>query len=149
MKHLLLASVIIGFMLSACTSSGRSPATLRSHDPSAIMGKTWQWQGTVTPVEKINVPQPERYTLRFDENGRVHARFDCNRGGGSYQILEGKISFGPLMSTRMACPEDSLDATFMKQLNDVNSFFVEDNSLFLELPADSGSLQFKPQTGKD
>lgn len=139
------ASGIIGFILSACASTGESPATLRSHDPSTIIGKTWQWHGTVTPVQKINVPQPERYTLRFDEGGRVQARFDCNRGGGSYQISEGKLSFGPLISTRMACPESSLDATFMKQLKDVNSFFVEGDNLYLELPVDSGTLQFKQQ----
>lgn len=136
---------IIGLMVTACASSGRPTSSARSHDPQAVVGKTWQWQGTVTPVEKINVTQPERYTLYFDEKGRVQARFDCNRGGGAYQISEGKLSFGALMSTRMACPEDSLDYTYMKQLKDVNSFFLEGDSLYLELPADSGTLQFKQQ----
>lgn len=144
MKQLVVLG-IVNVMVSACASHGQSASITRGHDPQAIIGKTWQWQGTVTAVEKINVTQPERYTLHFDEKGRIQARFDCNRGGGSYQISESKLSFGPLMSTRMACPQDSLDYVFMKQLKDVNSFFLEGDSLYLELPFDSGTLQLKQQ----
>ena len=103
----------------------------------------------MTPVENIDVKQPERYTLRFDEKGRLQAKFDCNRGGGGYQISEGKLSFGPMMSTRMACPEDSLDYVFMKHLNEVTSFFVEGDWLYLELPTDGGTLKFKHQADDD
>jgi heat shock protein HslJ len=98
---------------------------------------------TVTPVEKITVADPERYTLYLQEDGRVQARFDCNRGGGPYTLSEGKLSFGPLVSTRMACPEDSLDARFTKDLQEVVSFFIEDGRLYLELPFDSGTMRFQ------
>ena len=136
---------IISMSVLGCANSGQPASPTRSHDPQAVVGKTWQWQDTVTPVKKIHVPQPERYTLRFDEKGHVQARFDCNRGGGSYLISEAKLSFGPMISTRMACPENSLDNIFMKQLKDVNSFFLEGDSLYLELPVDSGPLRFKQQ----
>jgi len=145
MKQLLVLGGL-SLLVMGCASSGQPTSTLRSHDPQAVIGKTWQWVGTVTPVENISVSHPERYTLRFDERGRLLAKFDCNRGGGGYEISEGKLSFGPMMSTRMACPEDSLDYVFMKQLKDVTSFFVEGDSLYLELPADSGTLQFRHQS---
>lgn len=149
MKHLIFLGVL-GLLLMGCASSGNlAAAKVRSHDPKLVIGKTWQWVGTVTPVETITVTQPERYTLHFDDNGRLKAKFDCNNGGGNYKISEGKLSFGPMMSTRMACPEDSLDYVFMKHLNDVNSFFLEGDSLYLELPADGGTLQFKRQTKVD
>ena len=61
----------------------------------------------------------------------------------NYQISEGKLSFGPLLSTRMACPEDSLDALFMRDLQRVTSFFIEDGFLYLELLLDSGTMKFK------
>ncbi len=112
-----------------------------------MIGKTWQWQETVTPVEKITVLQPERYTLRLTEKRRAELKFDCNRGGGSYQIAEGKLSFGPMMATRMACPEDSMDAIYMKYLQNVNSYFIEGDSLYLELPAGNGTLRFRQQPG--
>ena len=78
-------------------------------------------------------------------DGKVRARFDCNRGGGAFKISLGKLSFGPLMSTRMACPEDSLDAPFMRDLQRVTSFFTQDGLLYLELPYDSGTMKFCPE----
>ena len=67
-----------------------------------------------------------------------------NNGGGNYQISAGKLSFGPLMSTRMACPPGSLDATYTRDLQRVVSFFVQDGDLYLELPVDSGTMRFQP-----
>jgi len=144
-----LVLVGLSLLVLGCAGSGQvADSAVRSRDPQSVVGKTWQWVKTVTPVEKIDVNQPERYTLKFDAKGRLQAKFDCNRGGGGYQISEGKLSFGPLMATRMACPEDSLDHLFMKHLADVNSFFVEGDSLYLELPVDSGTMHFK-QTDDD
>jgi heat shock protein HslJ len=126
-------------------TSGESlyPIAQRSTIPELVLNKTWQWESTITPVTKINVPNPERYTILLTDEGRIQARFDCNRGGGSYEISAGKLSFGPLTSTRMACPEDSLDAPFMRDLQRVVSFFVEDGHLYLELPYDSGTMKFR------
>jgi heat shock protein HslJ len=116
----------------------------RSTDPQSVSNKTWQWVSTITPVEKVTVTDPERYTIMLTEDGKLQARFDCNRGGGEYEISEGKLSFGPLMSTRMACPEDSLDGPFMRDLQRVASFFLQDGLLYLELPYDSGTMKFRP-----
>jgi hypothetical protein len=38
----------------------------------------------------------------------------------------------------MARPQDSLDSQFMKDLQRVSSFFLQDGNLYLELPFDSG-----------
>jgi len=119
------------------------PEAERSTDSRQVLNKTWQWELTITPVEKIDVPNPERYTILLTAEGKVQARFDCNRGGGNYEISEGKLSFGPLMSTRMACPPDTLDAPFMRDLQRVASFFVENGNLYLELPFDSGTMKFR------
>jgi heat shock protein HslJ len=108
------------------------------------LNQTWQWESTVTPVDKISVPEPEHYTLLLKRDGKVQVRFDCNRGGGNYEISEGKLSFGPLMSTRMACPEDSLDGLFARDLERVVSFFIDNGHLYLELPYDSGTMKFRP-----
>ena len=75
----------------------------------------------------------------------LQARFDCNRGGGEFRISPDKLSFGPLISTRMACPEDRLDGTFMRDLQRVTSFFVQDGFLYLELPYGSGTMTFRPE----
>jgi len=121
------------------------PTAQRSTDPQSVLNKTWQWVSTITPVEKIAVANPERYTIILTDEGKLQARFDCNRGGGEFKISPGKLSFGPPISTRMACPEDSLDGFFMRDLQRVVSFFVENGMLYLELPYDSGTMKFRPE----
>ncbi|MGR9101096.1 MAG: META domain-containing protein [Gammaproteobacteria bacterium] len=144
MKQLFIAAVLI-VLQSGCSTSGQSVSLTRSQDPKAVLGKTWQWQETVTPAGKIAPANPERYTLLLSPGGWAQMRFDCNRGGGGYEIGEGQLSFGPMMSTRMACPGASLYTTYMKHLQEVRTFFVENGELYLELPIDGGTLHFRRQ----
>ncbi len=131
-------------MIAGCAAGGQTAPGGRTIDPQDVRDKTWEWEATITAVEKITVPNPERYTILLTEKGRLQARFDCNRGGGDYKISAGKLSFGPLISTRMACPPDSLDGPYMRDLQRVVSFFLEDGKLYLELPLDSGTMRFRP-----
>jgi len=75
--------------------------------------------------------------------GKVQVWFDCNRGDGDYKIPPAKVSFDPLISTRMACLLDSLDSKFMKDLQHVSSFFLQDGNLYIELPFDNGTMKFR------
>ena len=138
-----LSILSLGILLAACTARP-SLVTERSTNPELVLNRTWQWVSTITPSETINVPQPERYTLFFEDEGTLQAQFDCNRGRGNYVISRGQLSFGPLMSTRMACPEDSLDTLFTRDLQQVVSFFVDDGKLYMALPHDSGTMTFRP-----
>ena len=141
----ILLTALLGMVIVGCAATGAlRDENTRSKDPQSVLNKTWQWVSTITPVEKVAVSNPERYTIILTEDGKLQARFDCNRGGGEYEISEGKLSFGPLMSTRMACPEDSLDGPFMRDLQRVASFFLQDGLLYLELPYDSGTIKFRP-----
>lgn len=131
-------------IIAGCATGGQSGKAGRSTDPQSVLNKTWQWESTITPVERIAVPTPERYTIFLKADGKAQIRFDCNRGGGEFKISPGKLSFGPLMSTRMACPPDTLDGPFMQDLQRVVSFFVDNDTFYLELPYDSGTMKFRP-----
>jgi heat shock protein HslJ len=136
--------VVLVLALASCATDpdgAGEPSRVRT--PDAVTGKGWQWERTVTPVETVVSPTPERYTLQLATNGRLLVRADCNRGTGSYLIGAGTLSFGPVATTRMACPPGSLDARFLHDLQRASGFFVEDGKLFVELPADSGTLQFR------
>jgi len=130
-------------LIASCVGDA-SGGEARSKDVRAILSKTWEWEATITPVQEIRVSDPARYTILLDEGGKLQARFDCNRGGGAYQISEGKLGFGPFASTFMACPPDSRATVFMRDLQRVVSFFVQDGKLYLELPMDSGTMRFRP-----
>lgn len=136
----LFAPVLFG--CAAVVSDGAAPA--RDRTPAAATGTVWQWARTETPPETIEVPAPERYTLELSPNGRLLVRADCNRGTGSYRIGAGTIAFGPIATTRMACPPGSLDARYLSDLQRASGFFVEGGHLFVELPADAGTMRFRP-----
>jgi len=114
-----------------------------------ILGVDWEWVSTVTPVERIDVHNPENYTLRFQADGTAFMQFDCNRGSGGYELSGNQISFGPMVSTRMACPPESQDFVYMSQLEKITSYFVQDGNLFLEMPYDSGTMRFQPAGVQD
>jgi heat shock protein HslJ len=136
--------LFIGMVMVSCAAGSLIGENTCNKDPQMVFNRTWQWVSTITPVEKIVVPDPERYTILLTSDGKAKVRFDCNRGGGDYKISKGKLSFGPLLSTRMACPPDSLDRPFTRDLQRVASFFVENGNLYLELPFDSGTMKFRP-----
>lgn len=108
-----------------------------------MIGKTWQWVSTVTLVDRITVAEPARYSILLRTDGKAQIRLDGNRGGGDYTIAESQLPFGPLISTRMACPTDSQDAPFMRDLQRASPFFAAAGQLFLGLPADSGTMRFR------
>lgn len=136
--------------IAACTAEQETDlrvaddrAPVRSNDPALVVGKTWEWVATQTPVELIEANDPARYTVTLGDDGRARVRFDCNTGGGGYEIAEGRLTFGDLISTRMACPPDSQDAVFARQLAAVRIFFVEGGELYLDLFADGGTMRFR------
>ena len=136
-------SLALILLIVGCLTDAWAGET-RSRDAQAILGKTWQWEATITPVEEIRAGDPERYTVLLRDGGKLQARFDCNRGSGAYKISDGKLAFGPLASTFMACPPDSRATVFMRDLQRVVSFFVQDGKLYLQLPMDSGTMRFRP-----
>ncbi len=130
----------------AADVAGQAGQSGRDTDPASVLDKTWEWEATITMTEKTMVPDPGRYTIRLTNEGRLQARFDCNRGGGDYTLSAGRLTFGPMLSTRMACPPDSLDASFMGDLEKVESFYVQDGKLFLEFKGNAGTMRFRRAT---
>lgn len=113
-------------------------------EAAEILDINWEWVSTVTPVERVDAQKPENYTLRLQAGGTAVMQFDCNRGSGGYELSGNQISFGPMISTRMACPPESQDFVYMSQLEKITSYFVQDGNLFLEMPYDSGTMRFRP-----
>jgi heat shock protein HslJ len=138
-------TVILGALLAGCGAGPGDDAPVRNRAPEAVTVKVWQWERTVTPVETVESPAPDRYTLELAPNGRLLVRADCNRGTGAYRIGAGTIAIGPVATTRMACPPDSLDARYLSDLQRAAAFFVEGGNLFIELPLDAGTMRFTPQ----
>jgi len=103
-----------------------------------LTGGTWHWEG---PQGGAPVPR-ERYTLEFTGDGRVIVLADCNRGSSRYtQEAGGRLTLTPIASTKMACPDGSQDATFLRQLGTVEGFGFEGAALRLALRG-GGTMRF-------
>jgi heat shock protein HslJ len=103
---------------------------------------TWEWQSwTDASGTETTVPTPESYTLTFNVDGTVAVQFDCNSGGGGFTLDGSALTFTPLFSTMMMCPEGSLDQQFSIGLSQVTGYELADGTLTLTL-ADGGTMVF-------
>ena len=71
--------------------------------------------------------------MRFDAaGGRLSGSGGCNRITGSYQLDGDRLTFGPIASTRMACPEAmDQEQAFLKALAAVRSYRIPGGTLEL------------------
>jgi heat shock protein HslJ len=154
-----LAAVVLALAVGACSTSGsggKDAGNAPSYDPAnakppvltaaanQLVGPVWQWTGTAGADGKlVPVAAPDRYTLTFVEGGRVQVRADCNRGAGGYDVNGGAMSMGPAAMTRVGCPADTQETTFMSQLSRVVGYSIANNQLVLAL-GDGRAMRFRP-----
>jgi heat shock protein HslJ len=102
----------------------------------------WQWEGLISSAEKVAVNQPERYKLQLQAGGKAQVLADCNRGQASYSFDGRSFSIKINGITRAACPADSLSGRYLKVLETAVGQRVKGENLFLDLPADGGTMKF-------
>jgi heat shock protein HslJ len=134
-------------------SGGTNVPVVEAVSPgSGLVGTTWQWLSTVTPAEEITVNDPTRYTIIFntatDGEGSAEITADCNNVGATYSVDESNISITLGPSTRVACPEDSLDQQFLTGLENAAIFFFEGDDLLIDMVADGGTMRFGTAGGQ-
>ena len=110
MKKYLLGLFVICLALSACASGLNSPS---------ILG-TWK----LTAYGPADSPTPAvpdaEASLAFNSDGTVTGNGGCNGLGGDYKVNGDQITFGPIMSTLMAC-----DGPRMEQEDAVHQVMTE------------------------
>lgn len=95
-----------------------------------LSGTAWKVVGlNGAPIQSGRLP-----ILAFDAEGRASGSSGCNRFSGGYSLDDDKISFGPLASTRMACPGElaTQEMDFFKALGAVASAHTEGAQLVLK-----------------
>jgi heat shock protein HslJ len=106
--------------------------------PSALQGE-WrlellQRSGSST----ISGEVAGRFTVRFDEDGRISVRADCNSCGGTFRIEDQWVVTGTLACTRVYCPSAPLDSAFMEVLDGRSAIRFDGGRLVLS--SDRGTL---------
>lgn len=105
-----------------------------------LAGSSWQLvsiqsmddaQGTTT------VPDPSKFTVSFGTDGRALFLIDCNRGNGAYEAqpssdgVSGTLTFGPIATTMMLCPQPSLYQRVSLALTSVRGYLYKDDRLHM------------------
>ena len=108
-----------------------------------ITGIVWKWQQTLYNNDQRAVPsEPSHYTMAFQPDGTLRIRADCNRAGGKYSLRKSALTIEVTHSTRAACPSDSLEQTFLKNLNSAAIYFMREGHLYIDLRYDTGTMKF-------
>jgi heat shock protein HslJ len=110
----------------------------------ALPGVVWEWAGFEGgDGSVVTASDPSRYSIEFLEDGTVQVLADCNSGTGTAAIDEPGIDI-TVATTRMACPDGSQDADFLRYLDEAVSYVIRDGHLALSLPMDAGIALFRP-----
>ena len=120
------------------------PPRMESAEARALTFGEWQWRASLYRDETEARPdEPERYTVAFGTDGRLSLKADCNMAGGRFRLAGSQLSIEVTQSTRAACPPDSLDETFLRDLASTTGFFLKDGTLYFDLSDGLGTMQFE------
>lgn len=120
-----------------------APAASPTEPPrQTAVGPVWQWvSSTFKDGTLLEPADPSRYTFQLLDDGNALVQADCNFGTATYQDAEAGFSFGPIGTTKMACPPDSLDSEFLGQLRNTGRYEIGDEGLTVYLLEEAGVMQ--------
>jgi heat shock protein HslJ len=131
---LLLAISATALILSACASPTGNVAPLP--------GTKWELVSLsgAAPVQGTSL------TLFFGTDGQAGGIAGCNTYGGSYIVKGSSLTFGPIMSTAMACEIMVMDQeqAYLKALGETKSYESSANDLALKDGSGNELAVFKP-----
>lgn len=122
-------------------------------EPRTLAGTSWQLaaiQSMDDAQGTTDVPDPSKFTVKFGTDGRAAFQLDCNSGSGSFEAkpsgdgTSGSLTFGPVATTLMGCPQPSLDQQVGAALPQVRGYLFADDRLNMSLMADGGILTWTP-----
>ena len=134
LKQFLIILFAFSILLS-CNSTKKSTDTgISSANPNAELTETY-WKLTELMGEPIVMTPGTKTEMRMilkKEGNQVSGNGGCNSFRGSYTLLEGsRLSFSPLVSTRMACDNMEKETTFMELLQKADNYTIQGNVLNL------------------
>ena len=135
--------MIVFALAAGCSrqNGSKDEQSTASTAPVDTIGRgPWRWIATVTPTARVRCDNPDIYTLTFLPDSTVRLLIDCNRGSGPYRIDGHGIQIGPVATTRMMCPPGSMDAAFAANIDSVQSWSHNADTLQLQMKTGGAML---------
>jgi heat shock protein HslJ len=119
-------------------TSGATVITLQDAEVAEpdlpLTGTTWTVDSIITGDAVSSVPNGATATLVFTDDGRLEVDNGCNVGGGGYEVTDGTLRVGQLVTTLRGCdaPAAQLESAVMSVLNaDEIEYAIDAGSLTL------------------
>ena len=111
-----------------------------------LVGTTWQWIrfDDMGEINNLDIEDPASYTLLLNSDGIYHLKADCNMVSGNYSMESSGLSFKPGLTTLAECGEESHYYKYLLYIENVATYVMEGNTLYLNLWADGGNMVFIP-----
>jgi para-nitrobenzyl esterase len=140
LRVVVIVSLIVA-IANACSTRSRSAGA-----SDGLAETSWQLVRFEGGDGQVRSPDDRtKYTVRFNADGSVNVRLDCNRGRGTWKVTSPpQLELGSLALTRVACPEGSMHDQIARQWTFVRSYLLRAGHLFLSLMADGGIYEFEP-----
>lgn len=140
------SALMLALLLASCKQRTDTPPAAdsatpseTSSSPSGVTDRQWvlvQLGDNTSP--QGNGGKPVTLTLASAE-GRASGNAGCNGYSGPFTLSGNQLSFGPAISTKMACEQGmDVEIAFLAMLNEVRTYEATDSSLVLV--GSSGSL---------
>ncbi|MBN2471326.1 MAG: META domain-containing protein [Anaerolineae bacterium] len=114
-----------------------------AQDGGALSGTQWH----LVSIGEVGVVEDTTVTLAFGEDGRASGSSGCNMFATAYTIAGDALSFGPVLSTRMACPDAASreqEAAYFAALEAAVAFLLADQQLTI-LYSEGEQMVFESQ----
>ena len=126
----------------------RAPAAASSEEKgeemAQLVGPVWQWQRTEMANDTtIEVDDPAKYTIQFNEDGTLLVKADCKQTAGEYTDENGALTIRLNPTTMQICSDDSRADEFLKELSFAGTYvFTEEGDLVINMKMDGGNIIF-------
>lgn len=108
-----------------------------------LKGTSWELDLLSSPgVDFNSLFAGKKPTLTFMEELKVSGNASCNNFNASYSLDGTGIKFGPIMSTKMMCPNIKAEDVFLGALGKINTYSVSGDVLTL-ITGDIAVMRFK------
>jgi putative lipoprotein len=126
--------LIAAAVVFARNAGPKAPSASPETDPQKLMIPRWFLSALTLDGQVIDIPAgQQKMTLQFETETKANGTGGCNSFGADYQASkDGKLSFGPIMSTMMACENGmQLETAYLQALAKVQQFKVVQTKLTL------------------
>jgi heat shock protein HslJ len=136
MKIQLLVTLLSAYGLLSCNTPAKNTEVAKTTEAtmSTELLETYWKVVEINGQAVVNPPanQKEAHLLLKKDGNRLQGSGGCNTLMGSYELMEGnRIKFSGVASTRMACPDMSIETELGKAIEMADNYAINGKFLML------------------